>query len=124
MSTKSKAKVRKHEMSKSRAWRFDTDGESYWVAPRIRAELEEILSEFNAARMVAETLTNHLNAVWVAIEKRKLRWWDQVYEELSLSRAVRYQVDIIEGRVWPLESPKVDVSAPADKAPGEFEAQP
>lgn len=92
----------KREHKRGQRTAYETDGESYWLAPLHVDAWGPIHDQERALNATLETVVKTVAEARRSVQAQARRWWDDVYRDLDLDRSVTYTFDRMEGKLSPV----------------------
>ena len=82
---------------------YETDGESYWLAPMFKDQFDALIDEHEAINSLVAVIQSHAADRFASINKRKRALWNRVLEDLGIERGsgVMYSYSYNDGRISP-----------------------
>ena len=107
---KRKVSDREHKMGKHTG--YDTNGVDFWVAPTWKNQWSAMDAEEVGVTRLVENTNAFAQRFYTEIRKRRLAWWDEIYDELGLDREIKYLFDRLTSKLTPspVESSAGDVA--------------
>ncbi len=81
---------------------YETDGTSFWLAPKHVESWGLIQDQERSLDSVLEQAVRTVADARRYVEAARRKWWDAIYDDLELDKAVVYQFSRIEGRLSPV----------------------
>lgn len=85
---------------------YETDGTSFWLAPKHVEAWGAIQDQERSLDCIIEAVVRTVADARVHVEAARRKWWDGVYADLELDKAVAYQFNRIEKRLSPVAKEK------------------
>lgn len=90
---------RERKMGKSTG--YETDGESFWLAPGLVDDWGAIQDQERALDSIVIAMTNSVANARIHVEALRRKWWDRIYSDLELDTSVRYTFNRLERKLAP-----------------------
>ena len=76
---------REHKAGKTHGFGYETDGESYWIAPCYTDTIDNINDERNGIAQLIAALNEDFTRRQAALSTRSRKWWADVLADLGLN---------------------------------------
>lgn len=109
---KAKPKQREHKTGKTNGYGYDTDGESYWIAPCYSDSFAKIQDERNGMKALIDTLNDDFARRHTALAARSRELWKTVSADLGINSDEDWTFH--DGRIFrkPKQTPDTKAQTP------------
>ena len=106
---------RVHKMGKQ--YGYETDGESYWLAPGLKEMLDAVLDERTALYDLLTRNQEYVNVRLTASLRRQRAAWARIFDELGITRGSGelYSYSAGDGRIYPTGARQQPEQSPAEE---------
>jgi hypothetical protein len=89
---------REHKVGRSTG--YETDGESYWIAPTHMSSWDAIDKDEAGLRALVAAINSHLQQQYTTVAARRKAWWKHVAEDIGIESTGDLTYEPDTGRLW------------------------